>query len=114
MANRRMFSRDIMTNDAFVELSIEARLLYVYLNLDADDDGFIENPRGVARLSGCKWGSMDELKNAGFVIEFENGVFVVTHWMIHNLIRKDRKKDTRFKGLLSKIGLNARNEYTLK
>lgn len=114
MASRRMFSRDILQSDNFIDLSIDARLLYIYLNMDADDDGFIENPKGVARIAGCNFGHMEELKAAGFVMECDKGVFVVTHWKIHNAIRKDRKKETRFQGLLSKLGINARKEYTKK
>lgn len=112
MANRRMFSRDILQGDDFIELSTEARLLYVYLNLNADDDGFVDNPRGIARLSGCKYSSIEELKQAGFVLEFENRVFVVTHWMVHNYIPKDRYKATRFIDEKTKLSVNARKEYT--
>lgn len=96
MANRRMFSRDIMQSDSFVELSAEARLLYVYLNLNADDDGFVENPKGVARLSVCDYTSIEELKTSNFVIECRAGLFVVVHWMLHNYIQSDRKHETRF------------------
>lgn len=114
MANRRMFSRDIMQSDAFIELSTEARLLYVYLNLNADDDGFVDNPKGVARLAICQYSTVEELKAAGFVFECETGVFVVVHWMEHNLIRKDRHKETRFQDEKEKLALNARKEYVFK
>ena len=114
MANRRMFSRDILQSDAFIDLSNDARLLYIYLNMDADDDGFIENPKGVARLAGCKFDNMEELKAAGFLLECEKGVFVVTHWKIHNSIRRDRKKETRFQGLLGKLKTNTKKEYALR
>lgn len=96
MASRRMFSRDIMQSDAFVELSIGVRLCYVYLNLNADDDGFVENPKGVARLSGCDYTGIEELKASKFVIECRTGLFVVVHWMLHNYIQNDRKHETRF------------------
>jgi hypothetical protein len=109
-----MFSRDILQSDSFIDLSNDARLLYIYLNMDADDDGFIENPKGVARLAGCDLDSIKELKTAGFVLECEKGVFVITHWKIHNLIRQDRKKETRFQGLLKKLETNTKKEYALR
>ena len=112
MANRRMFSREIMQSDSFIELSTEARLLYVYLNLNADDDGFVDNPKGLARLAGCKYDCMEELKEAGFVMEFDGSVFVVVHWMVHNYIPKDRYKGTRFTEEKAKLAINARKEYT--
>ena len=105
MANRRMFSRDIMQSDAFVELSIEARLLYVYLNLNADDDGFVENPKGISRLSGCNYAEIEELKVANFVIECKTGLFVVVHWMTHNIIQKDRYHETRFLAEKSRLSI---------
>ncbi len=114
MANRRMFSREIMQSDAFIELSPEARLFYVYLNLNADDDGFVDNPKGIARLSGCQYNTVTELKTAGFVLECEEGVFVIVHWMAHNLIRKDRYSETRFVEAKAKMTVNAKKEYVLK
>ena len=114
MANRRMFSREIMQSDAFIELSNDARLLYVYLNLNADDDGFVDNPKVVARLAGCKYNTVEELKASGFVLECETGVFVVVHWMVHNYIQKDRYHETRFSDAKGKLSVNARKEYVSK
>ena len=36
-----MFAPDVVEMDSFVEMSNEARLLYFYLGLYTDDDGFI-------------------------------------------------------------------------
>lgn len=96
MANRRMFEREIMELDDFVDMPASTRLLYVYIALDADDEGFLGSPKKVMRAFG---GSEDDIKiliAKGFLIAFESGVVVVTHWHEHNKIRKDRIKATRY------------------
>lgn len=47
MATRRMFSKEVMDSDTFIDMTTNAKLLYVYLNLNADDEGFISNPKAV-------------------------------------------------------------------
>jgi len=96
VATRRMFEREIMELDDFVDMPSSTRLLYVYLNLDADDEGFLGSPKKVMRAFG---GSEDDIKiliAKGFLKVFNSGVIVVTHWHEHNKIRKDRIKPTRY------------------
>ena len=52
MAKRRMFSRDIIETDKFLELPIGARLLYYDLGMRADDDGFISSPKRIINEIG--------------------------------------------------------------
>jgi hypothetical protein len=95
MANRRMFEREIMELDDFVDMPTSSRLLYVYICLDADDEGFLGSPKKVMRAFG---GGDDDIKiliAKGFLIAFESGVVVVTNWNEHNKIRADRIKPTR-------------------
>lgn len=94
MANKRMFSREIMENDIFLNLSKSARLLYVYINLNADDDGFTARTRAIMSLCNADDKDLQELINTGFIIRFETGVIVVAHWNIHNTIQRDRYKET--------------------
>ncbi len=96
MAQRRMFEREIMELDDFVDMPTSTRLLYVYINLDADDEGFLGSPKKIMRAFG---GSSDDMKiliAKGFLIAHESGVIVVTHWHEHNKLRKDRIKPTRY------------------
>ena len=97
MAKRRMFAPDVVEMDSFVEMSNEARLLYFYLGLYTDDDGFVNNPKSIARLNMLDIHALDELIENEFVIPFESGIIVITHWNINNKIRKDRYKETEFK-----------------
>ena len=103
MAERRMFSKTIIDSDAFWDLSVTAQLLYFHLNMRADDDGFINNPKKIMNFIGANVDDMNALINQQFVIPFENGIVVIKDWFIHNYIRKDRYKPTIFtkeKGLL--------------
>jgi hypothetical protein len=96
MASRRMFDREIMELDNFVDMPTSTRLLYVYICLDADDEGFLGSPKRVMRAFG---GSEDDIKiliAKGFLVTFESGVVVITNWNEHNKIRADRIKPTRF------------------
>ena len=43
MAGKRMFSKQVLLGDAFLDMSAEARALYVTLNMCADDDGLVNN-----------------------------------------------------------------------
>ena len=40
--------------DEFLELPPTTQTLYFFLNLEADDDGFVGNPKTIMRLTGTK------------------------------------------------------------
>lgn len=52
MAQRRMFSLQIVDTDAFLDMSQSAQLLYFHLAMRADDDGFVGNVKKIARMVG--------------------------------------------------------------
>ena len=111
MAQRRMFSPDIVCSDAFLEMPVSSRDLYVQLGMKADDDGFI-SPRGTMRMLGASEDDLKVLIAKRFVLPFESGVVVIKHWLIHNLLRADLYKETLYKKEKSTIGLNANGAYT--
>lgn len=90
MANKRMFSREVVEHDDFLELSKGAKVLYFYLNLAADNEGFANNKRRVMRMCDCTENDLQELINGNWVIPFSNGVIVITHWRMHNTLKNDR------------------------
>lgn len=47
MAEKRMFARKIIDSDAFLEMPLSAQALYFHLNMRADDDGFVNNPKRI-------------------------------------------------------------------
>lgn len=94
MANRRMFSIEIVNTDAFLNMPTSTRLLYYDLGMRADDDGFLQNAQNIARCTGASFDDLRLLAAKGYVIPFENGVVVVRHWHVNNQLRKDRYKPT--------------------
>lgn len=94
MANRRMFSKDVVTTDAFLEMPLSARALYFHLGIEGDDDGFVSNPRTVIRLCGATNEDLTILIDNRFIIPFESGVIVIRHWHILNNLRNDRYHST--------------------
>lgn len=104
MGSHRMFTNDITDSDLFIEMPLSAQALYFHLGLHADDEGFLSSPKRILRAVGCNEDDLKLLIAKGFVICFDSGIIVITHWNLHNNIRKDRKKHTLFeseKALLS-------------
>lgn len=111
MANRRMFSKDITTSDAFVDMPISSRLLYFHLGMEADDDGFIGNAKMLSRAYGVNNEDLKTLEEKGFVIIFSSGVTVIKDWKINNQIRADRRKETMYKEDLKLLSVDANGSY---
>ena len=110
MAERRMVSISLIDDDRFLDMPQGAQFLYFHLSMRADDDGFI-TPKKVMRLVGASQKDLDALVNAGFIISFESGVVVITHWRVNNTIRKDRYSPTAYQQELSElIVINGRYE----
>ena len=95
MANRRMFSLDVVDTDTFLDMPCSARLLYYDLGMRADDDGFLADAKKILRFTGASKDDLNVLIARGFVIAFETGVVVIRHWRVNNQIRKDRYTPTR-------------------
>ena len=97
MAERRMFAKTIIDSDAFLDMPHTTQLLYFHLSMRADDDGFINNPKNIMRMIGCKDDDLKILLTKKFLLPFESGVVVIKHWQIHNYIQKDRYHETKYK-----------------
>ena len=113
MAERRMFAKTIIDSDAFLDMPTSARLLYYDLSMRADDDGFINSPKKIIRMTGASDDDLKVLIAKKFVIPFENGIVVIKHWKIHNYIAKDRYTETKYKKEKAMLKLDENNAYTL-
>lgn len=113
MAVKRMFSKKIIDSDAFLEMPLTTQALYFHLNMRADDDGFIGNPKTIQRLIRAGEDDLKLLIVKGFLIPREHGVVVVKHWMIHNTIRKDRYSPTLFQDEGRELCIKENGSYTL-
>ena len=97
MAKRRMFSKQIIDSDAFLDLPLSTQALYFHLSMRADDDGFLNNSKKIMRMIGAGKNELDLLVAKRFVLQFEDGICVIRHWRVHNYIQKDRYQETFFK-----------------
>lgn len=113
MAERRMFAKTIIDSDAFLDMPTSARLLYYDLSMRADDDGFINSPKKIIRMTGASDDDLKVLIAKKFVIPFENGIVVIKHWLIHNYIRKDTYNETQYKEQKAMLTLDENKSYRL-
>lgn len=114
MAQRRLISPQVTETDAFLDMSSSAQALYFHMNLYADDDGFVDNPKSVQRMVGASSDDLKRLVEKKFLLLFDDGVVVITHWRVQNSIRKDRYKQTIHADDLAKLELDKNGIYHLK
>lgn len=107
-----MFSKKIVDTDLFIEMSPTAKLLYFYLNMSADDDGFVGNPKTIKLVSGATDDDLKILVAKQFIIPFESGVIVIKDWKIHNYIQKDRYSKTQYTDEKSQLVVEENGTYT--
>lgn len=107
-----MFSKTIIDSDLFLDMPTSTRLLYFDLSMRADDDGFVNSPKKIIRMTGASEDDLRILISKNFIIPFESGVVVIKHWKIHNYIRKDRYKPTMCIDEKQQLGIK-NSEYVL-
>lgn len=112
MAQRRMFSLQIVDTDAFMDMPLSSQALYFHLGMRADDDGFVSNARRVQKLVGASDDDLKILLMKRFILAFESGVIVIKHWKISNYIQKDRYRPTLYKEEKATLFLKPDGAYT--
>lgn len=105
MAQKRMFDKDVISLDNFLDLPMEAKALYFLLGMEADDEGFV-SPKKVVRLYGGTEDSIKILALKGFIIPFQSGVVVITDWKRNNYLDKTRVKSTIYTDEKAQIEFN--------
>lgn len=112
MARRRMFSLDVVDTDDFMEMPLSAQALYFHLGMRADDDGFVNSPRKILGMVGANRDDMKILVTKKYVLEFQSGIIVITHWKISNYIQKDRYRPTIYREEKSQLFLLQDGRYS--
>ena len=112
MAEKRMFSQKIIDSDAFLDMPLSTQSLYFHLNMRADDDGFINNPKKIQRMIGASEDDLKLLMAKRFVLSFDSGVIVIKHWRMHNTLQKDRYKPTQYQDEYSTLLIKKNRSYT--
>lgn len=114
MAEKRMFSKQIIDSDAFLEMPLSTQALYFHLSMRADDDGFLNNAKKVMKIIGANQNDYDLLVAKSFVIQFPDGICVIKHWRINNYLRKDRYTETIYQEEKAMLTMQPNGRYSLK
>lgn len=113
MANRRMFSLEIVDTDKFLEMSLASQALYFHLGMRADDDGFVSSTKKIMSFIGCGTKELQQLIDNKFIILFSSGVVVITDWKKQNYVPSDRYKSTSYTDERNQLEV-LKNRYYLK
>ena len=114
MARKRMFDLEIINQDNFFDLPMEAKALYFLLGMEADDEGFV-SPKKILRLYGGTEDSLKILAIKEFIIPFKTGVIVITDWKRNNYLDKNRIKETIYQKEKQQLNYDENTEkYVLK
>jgi uncharacterized phage protein (TIGR02220 family) len=108
-----MFSQIVTDSDSFLEMPASSQVLYFHLNMHGDDDGFVGNPKSIMRLVGAHDDDLKLLIAKQFLLTFDSGVIVIKDWRLHNTIRKDRYRPTRYQDEFKRLGVATNGSYKL-
>lgn len=113
MAERRMFTKRITESDAFLDMPSSTQMLYFHFSMNADDDGFVNNPKKIQKMCGASDDDFKLLIAKSFIILFDSGIIVIKHWKMHNYIQVDRYRPTDYLEEKSMLGIKSNKAYTL-
>ena len=113
MAERRMFTKKITESDAFLDMPSSTQMLYFHFSMNADDDGFVNNPKKIQKMCGASDDDFKLLIAKSFIILFDSGIIVIKHWKMHNYIQADRYRPTDYVEEKSMLGIKSNKAYTL-
>lgn len=104
----------IVDSDAFLDMPLSTQCLYFHLNMRADDDGFIDNPKRVMKIVGASQDDLKLLTAKRFILAFESGVMVIKHWRMHNTLSQSRYHATQYVDEKSMLKLKENGSYSLE
>lgn len=113
LAQKRMFTMKIVDSDAFLDMPATTQCLYFHLNMRADDDGFIGNPKRIMKITGASEDDLRLLIAKRFVLTFEDGVIVIKHWRMHNTLSRDRYAEISYTDEKKMLLLKDNGSYSL-
>ena len=106
-----MFHASVVESDAFLDLPVGAQALYFHLGMQADDDGFVNGPKQIARKLRRPPRELKALIDAGFLFDFD-GIVVLKHWRLANTLQNDRIKPLRYPDTAKQLYIQENRVYT--
>lgn len=73
MAEKRMFSRELVESDQFLELPLSAQGLYMHICMEADDDGFVNNANRIRKVVDASQEDYRTLFDRGYLLQMAGG-----------------------------------------
>lgn len=114
MAQKRMFSLEIVDTDLFLDMPSSTQNLYFHLGMRADDDGFVSSPKKITGMVNCSQDDLKLLAAKNLIIPFETGVVVIKDWKANNYIRNDRYTPTKYIKELESLEIDSNGSYFIK
>ena len=111
MAKRRMFDTSVIESDRFRMLTPSAQALYFHLNMNADDDGFVDKWKSILRCLCIRIDHLNLLLDSGYLIMLDGDVLLIADWNLHNKIRRDRYSEGIYKDKLNTLVMQANGRY---
>ena len=108
-----MFTKRITESDSFLDMPSSTQMLYFHFSMNADDDGFVNNPKKIQKMCGASDDDFKLLIAKSFIILFDSGIIVIKHWKMHNYIQADRYRPTDYVEEKSMLGIKSNKAYTL-
>jgi hypothetical protein len=109
-----MFSEAVIGTDRFLDKPPKAQVLYLYLNMDGDDDGFVASPKKICRAVGCSEKELRTLEEAGFILRFPSGVVCIVDWHRMNTLKNDRYTPTVYQEELHMLAQDSSGRYYVR
>lgn len=128
-----MINCDFVNASSFkLKISNRAKLLYFFMLSSADDKGFVDNidelvelldsndrkfnsESDMALLPNTFETAINDLLERGYLFKFEdkyqNSIYLIKHWYLHNVIPKDRVRDSSYEKYLEGMIVNDDGEY---
>lgn len=106
-----MLSKFVFENDDFLDMPAESQALYAHLVINADDDGFIDHPNAIRRMTGFSIDSLKLLIAKGFLLPFSDSLVVVAHWEMQNHIQPSKKTPTVYTGQKEMLTIDEQGIY---
>lgn len=113
MARKRMIGEIVYCDDDFIGLKAEAKLLYTYLVLSADDYGLTNGIKKILFLSGADEEDLKSLINEKLILDLGSGVYAVAHWWKFNRVQESKRSTTQFLTEFKRLGIDENEIYNL-
>lgn len=112
MAKTRCVSSEVIANDNFITLPNSAKVLYLYINLETDNAGFVDNIQTIMSYTKTKAKDLQILIDREFIYKVKDWLYLESHFKINNKgLRPERGAKSRFTSLLTDFETDSSGMY---